>query len=230
MGTLFDQLTGIMIAGAVLLIYAFIQFEGSQSSSEATLYNMVYSDALELSKIFETDLENMRTEAQTNEANSRGNLTGGTTFTCELTTSGGTTTAFTFPTLADPEGAYKLADPADAGVAIVTYELVDTGNTMQLQEGQTTHTVPLYRLDRMIDGKYHGGSQGNITHFLIEHSRKGSDAFDSNSGICPTELDNVRFEFKVAINSLGESLDGQASTSQVNISRFGTTVILGNLE
>lgn len=230
MGALFDQLTGIIVAGAVLLIFAFIQFKGWQSSTEATIYNMVYSEALDLSGIIQTDMENMRTETQTDEANSRGNLTGGAGFTCELTTTGGTTTAFTFPTLLDPDNGYSLADPLDAEVAIVTYELVDTEKTMLLKEGQLTNTVPLYRLDRMIDGKYHGGSQGNVTHFLVELSRKSSDNFDSSSGICPTDLDNVRFELKIATNGLGVSPDGQASTSQVNISRFGTTVILANWE
>ena len=229
MGALFDQLTGIIVAGAVLLIFAFIQFKGWQSSTEATIYNMVYSDALDLSGIIQTDLENMRTEAQTNEAHSRGNLTGGTVFTCEVTTTGGTTTSFTFPTLVDPDNAYSLADPQDAEVALVTYQLVDTGNTMLLTEGHSTSTVPLYRLDRMIDGKNTGGSQGNMTYFLIELS-SSAGGFSSGSGICPTDLDNVRFEFKIATNSLGESPDGQVSTSQVNISRFGTTVILANWE
>jgi len=230
MGSTFDQLIGIIVAGAVLLIYAFIQFKGWQSSSEATMYNMVYSDALELSEIVETDVENMRTEEQTTEAESRGNLVGGTIFECQLTTSGGVTTEFKFPTLSDPDNAYTLSDPDDASVSIVTYELIDTGNTMVLTEGQSTSTIPLYRLDRTINGNYAGGSQGNITHFLVELSQKGSDSFSSNSGPCPTELDNVRFEFKIATNSLGQSPDGQSSTSQVNISRFGTTVILANWE
>lgn len=230
MGAIFDQLTAVIIAGAVLLIFAFIQYKGWQSSSEATLYNIVYQDALEISKILETDLENLRTEDQTNEANSRGNLAGGAGFSCELTASGGKTTAFTFPTLTDPDNAYTLADPDDASVSIVRYELVDTGNTMNLTEGSSTSVAPLYRLDRTIDGNYAGGSQENITHFLVELSRKGSDTFDSSSGICPTEMDNVRFEFKVATNSLGETPDGQSSTSQANISRFGTTVILANWE
>ena len=93
-GNVVDLAVAVIIAGAVLLIFAFIQFKGWQSSSEATLYNIVYQDALEISKILETDVENLRTEDQTNEANSRGNLTGGVGFSCELTTSGDKTTTF----------------------------------------------------------------------------------------------------------------------------------------
>ena len=76
MNATFDHLTGIIVAGAVLLIFAFIQFRSWQSASEATIYNMAYSDALAMSEMLRTDLENMRTEEQTNQAQSRGLLTG----------------------------------------------------------------------------------------------------------------------------------------------------------
>ena len=230
MSAIFDQLTGLIIAGAVLMIFAFIQFRGWQSTSDATIYNMVYQDALEISTILQTDIENMRTETQTDEANNRGNLTGGAAFSCLLTESGGQTTAFTFPTLSDPAADYNLADPNDASVSLVTYSLTDTGKTLELTEGASTSTVPLYRLDRMIDGNYTGGSQENVTHFMVEVSQKGSDVFNSSSGSCPTNMDNIRFEFKIATDNLGQTPDGQTSTSQVNISRFGTTVILANWE
>ena len=230
MNTTFDHLTGVIVAGAVLLIYAFIQFRGWQSASEATIHNVVYTDALAIGKIIETDIENMRTEDQTNEAHNRGKLTGGTTFTCELTTGSGVTTSFTFPTLSDPGGDYALADPADAKVAIVTYTLTDTGDVMKLREGSATNTVPIYRIDRMIDGNYAGGSQSNITHFLVELSDKGSSTFSSTSSTCPTNLEKVRFELKLATNGLGESPDGQESNSQTNMSRFGNTVTLANWE
>lgn len=230
MNATFDHLTGVIVAGSVLLIYAFIQFRAWQSSSEASLYNMVYSDALEISRIIESDIENMRTENQTNEAHSRGNLTGGTAFDCQITTAGGTTTSFTFPTMTDPEGDYSLADPDDVEVSIVTYSLFDTGTTIELKEGSSTSTVPVYRLDRMIDGKYTGGSQQNITHFMVELSASGSSSFSSASGTCPSQLEKVRFELKLATEGLGTGHDGQESTSQVNISRFGNTITLSNWE
>ena len=230
MNALFDHLTGLIVAGAVLLIYAFIQFRGWQSASEATIHNTVYTNALSVSRVIQTDIENLRTEDQTNEAHARGNLTGGTSFSCQLTTAGGLTTSFTFPTLGEPGTDYTLADPADARVALVTYSLVDTGNVMKLREGSGTNTVPIYRLDRLIDGQYTGGSQSNITHFMVELSAKGSSTFSSSTGTCPTELEKVRFELKLATEGLGAGPDGQENNSQINISRFGTTVTLENWE
>ena len=230
MQVVFDHITGVIVAGAVLLIYAFIQFRGWQSASEATINYQVYSELLDLSQVIAMDIENMRTEDQTTEANSRGKLTGGSGFLCQITTSAGVTTTFSFPTLADPDAAYAMADPADADVIIVTYQLTDTKETFKLPQSNGTSTVPLYRLDRFIDGENRGGSQENITHFLVELSSTGSSTFSSSSGTCPTDLEQVRFELKLVTNGIGETLDGQNTSNQVNISRYGTTVSLPNWE
>ena len=228
MHVVFDHISGLLIFGAVMLIFAFIQFRGWQTASEATINYKVYSDAVAIGQFLATDLENMRTEDQTNSAIGKGKLTGGAAFTCQINASGDLTTSFTFPTLADPENAYTLTDPDDAEIILVTYQLTDSGQTFKLQQGNTSSTVPLYSLDRMIGANYAGGTQNTVTHFFVEYYEDGAIAFTSTPGSCPTNLSKVRFELKLVTNGLSTSLDGQENTNQINVSRFGTTVSLTN--
>lgn len=229
MYVLFDHLTALIAASAVLLIFVVLQFRGWQSASDAAVNHMMYSELLGIKQYLQTDVENIRSESQTDTAIDRGTFTGGA-YSCQITTSGGVTTTFTFPTLADPDGDYDLADPEDAQVTLITYQLVDTGSKIQLPQGDSYSTVPVYRLNRVIDGVVTGGSRANITHFLVELSSRGSTTFSSSSGPCPANLEKVRFEFKIATDYNTTAADGQNTSNPINISRYGTTVTLANWE
>ena len=230
MQAIFDHLAAVIVGGGIMLIFALIQVRGTQSSAEAVINHTVMTEVMQLSSYLQRDIENMRTQAQTDEAISRGNFTGGAGYSCQLTTSGGLTTDFTFPTLADPEAAAGLADPDDAEVVLVSYRLTDTGKTITIPENGVDRTLPVYTLDRMVDGNNTGGSGAYIIHFLVEFANKGSSTFSSNSSGCSTNLARVRFELKVATEGVEWATNDQQSTSMLNISRYGDTVALANME
>lgn len=230
MQAILDNITAVIVSGSIMMIFAFLQIRGTQTASEATINHMVYAELMQTSYYLKTEIENMRTEAQTDEAINRSKLSGGSAYACQIQTSGGLTTSFTFPTLKDPAAAYKLADPDDAEVQLVTYQLTDTGKTLDVPEGQSSSTRTLYSLDRMVDGVNTGGSKNYVTHFLVELSSKGSSNFSSNSGTCPSDMSKVRFEFKLATEGIEMVAHDQQSTSQTNVSRYGATVDLQNWE
>lgn len=228
MQAILDNITAVIVSGSIMMIFAFLQIRGTQTAADATINHMVYAELMQTSFYLKSDIENMRTEAQTDEAINRSKLSGGSAYDCQVQTSGGITTSFTFPTLKDPTTAYKLADPEDAEVVLVTYQLTDTGETLKVPEGHTSSNRTLYSLDRMVNGATTGGSKNFVTHFLVEFSSKGSSNFSSNSGTCPTDMAKVRFEFKLATEGVEMVAVDQQSTSQTNISRYGATIDLQN--
>ncbi len=230
MQAILDNITAVIVSASIMMIFAFLQIRGTQTASEATINHMVYADLMQTSFYLKTDLENMRSEAQTDEAINRSKLSGGSAYNFQLQTSGGLTTSFTFPTLKNPATAYTLADPDDAEVQLVTYQLTDTGETLDVPEGHTSSNRTLYSLDRMVDGVSTGGSKNFVTHFLVELANKGSANFSSNSGTCPSDLAKVRFEFKLATEGIEMVSHDQQSTSQTNVSRYGATIDLSNLQ
>lgn len=222
-----DHLAAFIIFSAVMLIVAVLNLRGMQSNAETTVNYMVRSGTLEISEILERDLVNMRTEDQTNTAIANGVFAGGaiTNYTCNLTVSGDTTVAFTFPTLADPQASFT--NPDLVPVIQVIYQLTPvTGSISRLIEGSTVNHK-LYRLDRFADGSENGWSDEGVTFFRVEFAERGNPAFQT-LGTCPGDtFSKVRFQIQMAQNAF-EGISDQESRTQLNFSRYGSTVELSN--
>ena len=230
MHVLLDHLAAVIVSSVLVLMFATLQMRGLQSSSETTVNHVVRSSALDIAQILERDLENMRTDAQVQEAINRGVLTGGVGFACNAVASGDTTFQFTFPTLTDPQNVASLSDPMDAPVAIVRYELNPTGETETrwLDGVEVTHS--LFNIQRFVGTTLTGGSQGGVTDFRISFAPSGSPTFTPASGACPSNLDKVRFQLQMTLPGLDMQVDQQQSVSQLHFSRHGSTVDLINWE
>ncbi|MDZ4698296.1 MAG: hypothetical protein SH809_01210 [Rhodothermales bacterium] len=227
---IFDHIASVLVASVVIMIFAMLQLRGSQTLSETTIHQIVYSDALSAGRMIQRDLENMRTEEQTTEAIVRGVLSGGSAYTCVMTASGDTTLTLTFPTLTDPEGVSALVDPMDAPVQIVSYFLEAVNDSVAVDKGASTIHYELYRLNRIVGGTFTGGTKGNVVHFSVGLASKGSSLFTTASTTCPVGLSTIRFELKIAIDGITHVAGDQRSTSQLNLSRYATTVDLTNWE
>jgi hypothetical protein len=229
MQVVFDHIISLIIGAVVLLIFVAVQLRGSQSMSETSLHQRVYADALDAGSMLQRDFENMRTAEQTAEAEARGVFTGGA-YACTIVAGGDTTYAVTFPTLSDPEGVALLDDPMDAPVQLVTYALVASGDTTTVDLGTSTAPLPLFRLDRTVNGVSTGQTRDQIVHFRVGLADRGSAVFNTASGNCPDDLASIRFELKTAVEGVSHIAGDQRNTSQLNISRYGTTVDLANWE
>ncbi len=227
---IFDHMGSFFAMTGVMLIFAMIQIRGTQTASEAVINHMVYSDMVEFGEFLQGDLSNMRTEAQTDDAISAGNFTGGSAYECSITKVGDVTTVLTFPTLADPHAGYASSTPGDAEIMLVSYVLTDAGETITIPKGNTEETVDLYTIERIVDTKSTGASNKFVTHFLVEFLNKGGTDFNSDTANCSTDLSKVRFELKFATEGIEFVTKDQRSTSQTNVTRFGSTVDLPNME
>lgn len=226
-----DHIASVLVVSIVLLIMVLVQIRGTQSAAESTVNNMVFGDVINMYTYLHRDLENMLTDTQAMDAQSDGSYanTGGATLCTGLDTltSGvhatNHTMTFRFPTLEDPE------DPSNNNVVEVEYDLVNIGNTITLPTQDSTQTIPLFRIVRRVDGNYSGSSNDFVTSFRVETLNQFDDynAFTPINGPCAANLRKVRFEFKMAQNGV-ELEAGKSSTSQTNVSRFGTTVHLNN--
>ena len=227
---IFDHMGSFFAMTGVMLIFTMIQVRGTQTASEAVINNMVYSDMVGFSEFLQIDLSNMRTQTQTEDAIAADNFTGGATYECGITKSGDVTTVLTFPTLADPHSGYSSATPGDAEIVLVSYALTDTGETITIPKGDTEETVTLYTIERIVDTKSTGASNKFVTHFLVEFLNKGNTEFSSDSATCSSDLSKVRFELKFATEGIEYVTLDQKSTSQTNVTRFGSTVDLPNMQ
>ncbi len=227
---IFDHMASFFALTGVLLIFGLIQIRGTQSASDAVINHMVYSEIVGFSEYLQIDLINMRTQTQVDNAIAAGNFTGGAAYQCSITKSTDVTTSFTFPTMGDPLSGYAAANPDDSEIILVNYILTDTGKTITIPSGSSYETVILYKIERIVDGKNTGESNEYVTHFLVEFLNKGSGNFSSNSAACSTDLSKVRFELKFATEGIEYATKDQKNTSQTNISRFGSTVDLPNME
>lgn len=227
---IFDHMGSFFAMSGVLLIFGLIQLRGTQNASEAVINNVVYSEIVNFGDYLQIDLNNMRTETQTDDAIAAGNYKGGTAYECSITKTGDVTTVLSFPTLADPASDYSASDPTQANVELVSYTLTDTGETITIRKGDTDETVTLYTIDRMVDGKITASSSKFVTHFLVEFLNKGATSFTSSSASCTADLRKIRFELKFATEGIEYITKDQKSTSQTNVSRFGATVPLPNME
>ncbi|MEZ4700815.1 MAG: hypothetical protein R2834_10835 [Rhodothermales bacterium] len=230
MQVIFDHIASLLVASVVLLIFAVLQLRGSQSLTETSIHQIVYSDAINAGSMLQRDLENMRTEEQTAEAIARGVYSGGMAYSCMMTSNGDTTQVLTFPTLADPEGVGALADPMDAPVQLVSYVLEPLADSVAVDRGASIEYFPLHRINRLVGGTFTGASKANVIAFNVGLASRGSVTFATGSMNCPTDLAKVRFEIKTAIDGVTHVTGDQRSTSRLNLSRYATTVDLTNWE
>lgn len=227
-----DHLAAVLVTSILVLIIALIMVRGVQSNAESTINHMVRSDALNIVEILEQDIVNMRTPTQTTNALGLGKLTGGAGYACGQTLNSDTTTAFTFATLSDPQGAGALGNPDTAAVSIVTYRLVAVpGDSVSRTVSGVNIRHPLHRLDREIGGAVTGSSQSNVVFFKVEYAQDGIAGFASGV-TCPGEgnLKSIRYQVQVAGEGVGNITADQNSTSQLNFSRYGATLDLINWE
>ncbi len=227
---IFDHMAAFFAMTGVMLIFGLIQIRGTQSASEAVVNHMVYSEIVGFAEYLQIDLSNMRTQAQTDEAIAAGNFTGGVAYECGITKVGDVTTVLTFPTLSDPYNDYDSSTPEEAKAELVKYVLTDTGETITIPKGNTEETVTLYTIDRMVDDKSTGISGKFVTHFLVEFLSKGAADFSSDTAPCSNQLRKVRFELKFATEKIEFVTKDQLSTNQTNVTRFGSTVNLPNMQ
>lgn len=223
MNIFIDHLAAMIIASVALLIIVLVQVRSTQTSVDTTVHYKIYEEAINLRDYLHTDLENMLTDVQTQLAIDQSRYHGSGALLCSGVDSAGQTVSFSFPTLNNPDSANGL-------VSEITYDLVNTGATITLPTQDSTQTLPVFRLERLIDGSYSGSTIDVVTYFRIETLRKqnGFDQFAPINGVCPSDISKVRFEYKVATQGVEFATQEQRSTSQTNISRFGTTIHLSN--
>ncbi|MDZ4701576.1 MAG: hypothetical protein SH809_17830 [Rhodothermales bacterium] len=228
MQVILDHLAALIIVSVLVLIFALLQVRGVQSASETTVNAMVRGATLDISFMLEKDIANMRTEAQ---ATAGGISTSGGLW-CSTTASGDTTLTFSFVTLSDPYAPIDAANPDSTALSLVEYRLVrEPGASVSRQMGAVTQTHPLYRLERVIDFVVTGQTQPYVTFFDVEFAQRGIAAFTPTSTTtCPTELTRVRFQLQMAQEGIERIAADQLSNSQLNFSRYGSTIDLPNWE
>lgn len=228
-----DHLSAFFVFSSIVLIIALMQLRGMQSNAETVVNYMVRTGTLDISEMLERDLMNMRTEAQVLMADAGGVFTapvGLTGFECKFSMSSDTTTAFSFPTLADPQT--ESADPTLSPVVQVAYQLTKmTGSSVTRSVGGVDVSSQLYQLDRFTADTLSGGSKEGVTYFRIEFAERGDPTFQvPSTGLdvdCPSALSKVRFQVQMAHEGFDDITD-QTSKSQLNFSRYGSTVELSS--
>lgn len=236
MHIILDHLAAVLISSVVLLIFVLIQLRGTQTTTEATVNHIVYTEATDVSKNLIRDIENMLTSGQTSAAMNDGRLLGSTgVFTCQITTVaspvGPLTTSFTFPTVANADSSFSAgSDPLTAQAVQVVYNLVATGDSIDITIANLPQRVPMHQLQRVVAGVVTGASKGFMTQFIVETARKDVAGYARTIGTapCPVSMTNMRFEYKLATGGVEFITSDQRSTNQHNISRFGITVSLSN--
>ena len=219
-----DHLASTLVLSVLVLIFVLVQFRGAQSNAESVVNHVVRSETLEIVETLERDIVNIRTQTQTQNAISAGNFTGGTVYNCGMTVNGDTTLAFTFPTLANPQAGDT------ASVALVNYVLIQVpGNSVSRMMGGVEVSHPLYRLERQIGTDITGISQSTVTYFNVDYFRDGV-ALPVLNGVCPADMDRIRFQLQMARPGIEEAAMNQMSRSQLNFSRYGATLDLVNWE
>ncbi len=233
MQVILDHLAALIIVSVLVLIFALLQVRGVQSASETTVNAMVRGATLDISFMLEKDIANMRTFQQYTDLISLDpTLFTGGGWNCSTTASGDTTLNFSFVTLSDPYAPIDVANPNNTELSLVTYQLIrEPGSAIDRQMGAVAQTHPLYRLQRVINGVVTGQTQPYVTFFDIEFAQRGIAAFTPTSTTtCPAELTRVRFQVQMAQEGIERIAADQLSNSQLNFSRYGSTIDLPNWE
>ncbi len=142
MQTLIDHIAGVIIGGTVILLILASQLKGQKASIESTQYYATKAGLFSLVESIERDFSNIGS----------GVPHGGVLIDTLDTT--GTVKAFQF------RARVAQADPAPH---IFRYEWTEDGSA-----NLSTGAVPLYRVERKVDGAVTGQSNGMITSMRID--------------------------------------------------------------
>ncbi len=174
MSAIFDHLIAILVGAVLVGALLFVQMRRQESAIETTVRNRVEWQADEFLSVFQRDVENMRTVGQTTTAFGfdryriqRATGTDGTVYTSQ----------FTFPTLAAPGSG------AASPVAIVSYEMVPTGQTVRVGTvNRPTYAVTRYEYRRGGAVRATGGAVGVLELNVIARLADGTEQFDGVDG------------------------------------------------
>ncbi|NNF58843.1 MAG: hypothetical protein HKN04_11455 [Rhodothermaceae bacterium] len=202
-----DHLAAVLIGSVILVVLMLMQQRTRQHTVEATVNQVVQARAHAFVRLLERDVENMRTEAQA--LNALG------TYTCAVSRdTSGRTTAFTFPTLLDPDQG------PTSPVGHVTYRLEAAGDSVRVGEAIS----PLFRIVREEDDgsitMTAGGSGETIVGFDVAlfALRSAAPTFT-----CPDNLSRVRLEVQAAVEGPAQQAADQRATSRHTLTRHGFT-------
>lgn len=237
MQIILDHLASIFVSAAILLIIVFIQMRGTLGAAESTINHMVYSESINVNRMLERDLENMLNAVQVDSAST---ITGGTG-ACNLITGGGRVQSFTFPTVADPDNSINATgNPSTMAAIEVRYTLEASGDSALVPTGGVDQWLPLFTLQRYVGTSLTASSLPYVTNFDVRLGFQDSTFVPSTlvpntttpcgTAAAGTGLTKVRYDFKLVANGLDFVSRNQRSTSQLNITRFGSTVNLSNWE
>lgn len=206
MSALFDHLAAILIGTTIILIVLVVQQRSRQHAVETTVGHTVQARTYSFARMLERDIENMRSEAEAMAVLGR--------YTCAVTTVGGQTTAFTFPTLLAPDQG------ALSPLGHVTYRLEATSDSVRA--GGATRA--LFRVVRETDDGSgptpDGGSGETIVGFDI-----GLFALRATTPAttCPDNLSRVRLDIETAAEGPSRLSNDQSATGTRTLSRLGFT-------
>ncbi len=229
MHILLDHITAFVVA-TVLFVSVFTMINRSrQNAVEMQIGQMVQEQAYEFTRILERDLENIRSEAQVLARNSY--LEPDLTNICSyVVDEKGRTRHLIFPTLKDP----RLG--ANSDIVNVEYELVPA-DTSVLYLGER---LELFTIERFLRPggdvvRIPDGSSGAfITHFAITMHTEGVGGTElsetASSGDCPPDgsLTKTNIEIQAAMPTLEYVSGDERSTSNLNVTRFGSVVYSSN--
>lgn len=208
---LFYSVTTTFSALVLTLFLYVVQHKEELASSRVEEAYMAQAQAAYFIQTLQEDIENMFTPDGGQDA-----------MTCRLSmTRTGRTRSFTFPTLRHLNGE------TTPSIVHVTYEL--EGQALQIETRAGTRD--LYRLRRFIDEGDHvltlGGSSTQIVDFLVElfpHLPDGDSDLRILAGDCPTDLNQVRVEFRIAVPENGGAAAWSDSTRYATTARYAATV------
>lgn len=227
---LLDHISAFFVFSSIVLIIALMQLRGMQSNAETVVNYMVRTGTLDISEMLERDLMNMQTEAQVEMAKDNGVFTAPTSvtgFECTFSMSADTTVSFSFPTLLNPQAS--ITNPTLSPVVQVLYQLDKVPGASVTRSVNGADVVnQLYQLNRFSADDPSGWSNEGVTYFRIEFAERGVPDFLATGGPnCPQALSKVRFQIQMAHEGF-EDISDQASKSQLNFSRYGSTVELSS--
>ena len=204
-----DHLAAIVIGSVTLVVVLVLQHRGQQHAVQETVNQTTQTRSYAFVRDFERDVENMRSEAQTEAA------LGGGTYVCAVTRNGaGQATSFTFPTLLEPDQG-----PASP-IAHVTYRLEPAGRSVRVSDTDR----PLYALVREVDMDTSlvrtGGSGDTLVGFDVGLFARRSS---TSALVCPDDLSRVRLDILSAQQGVGRLSADQKSRPLHNIARHGFT-------
>ena len=230
---IFDHLTALIISSTVILIIVVMQVRGSFSMIETHVAESVQNEMQDLHEILEWELSMMPTQDYTNNvAIPDGRFLGPGTFRCEFTQTGNNTTQFIFPTFDKEFGiADSLQPPVDSmDVIEVRYDLVALNDSISVSTGATDIFLPIYRLERYVNGGFSGDLNEVLTDFQIQHIalNGGPNGYTSITGNCPSTMRKIRYNYRMVTQGIDFITNDQRSSGQLNQGQFGMTVDLIN--